>query len=174
MLESLHIRDFAIIDQLQLEVDAGLTALTGETGAGKSILLDALKLIAGDRAEMETIRSGADKAEINACFSLHDCDAAREWLAENEMLSDEDCVIRRILSGSGRSRAFINGASATLTQLRELCDLLIDIHGQHEHQSLQKPAVQRELLDAFVGEPATGRSWRPGAGTADRPVAALL
>ena len=153
MLESLHIRDFAIIDQLQLEVDAGLTALTGETGAGKSILLDALKLIAGDRAELEAIRSGAEKAEINACFSLHDCDAARDWLADNEMLAEDDCVIRRILSSSGRSRAFINGASATLSQLRELCDRLIDIHGQHEHQSLQKPAVQRELLDAFVGEP---------------------
>ena len=153
MLESLHIRDFAIIDQLQLEVEAGLTALTGETGAGKSILLDALKLIAGDRAELEAIRSGAGKAEIDACFSLHDCGAARDWLAENEMLADDECVIRRILSSSGRSRAFINGANATLTQLRELCDLLIDIHGQHEHQSLQKSSVQRELLDAFVGDP---------------------
>ncbi len=152
MLESLHIRNFAIIDSLQLEFDRGLTALTGETGAGKSILLDALKLIAGDRADSETIRSGCDKAEISACFNLADCESARQWLAQNEMTADDECVIRRILSSGGRSKAFVNGASATLAQLRELCDLLIDIHGQHEHQSLQKNTVQRELLDAFVGE----------------------
>lgn len=152
MLESLQIRNFAIIDALQLEFDRGLTALTGETGAGKSILLDALKLVAGDRADSDSIRTGCDRAEISACFDLTDCSAARDWLEHNEMLADGECVIRRILSSGGRSKAFINGASATLTQLRELCDRLVDIHGQHEHQSLQKAAVQRELLDAFVGE----------------------
>ncbi|MDJ0776285.1 MAG: DNA repair protein RecN [Gammaproteobacteria bacterium] len=152
MLESLQIRNFAIIDALQLEFDRGLTALTGETGAGKSILLDALKLVAGDRADSDSIRTGCDRAEISACFDLTDCPSARDWLEHNEMLADGECVIRRILSSGGRSKAFINGASATLTQLRELCDRLVDIHGQHEHQSLQKAAVQRELLDAFVGE----------------------
>ncbi len=152
MLELLHIRDFAIIDTLELEFERGLTALTGETGAGKSILLDAIKLIAGDRADSESIRSGCDRAEISARFDLADAAPARDWLAANDMLDDDGCVIRRVLAAGGRSKAFINGASATLTQLRALCDLLVDIHGQHEHQSLQQARVQRELLDGFVGE----------------------
>ncbi len=152
MLESLHIRNFAIIDTLELEFERGLTALTGETGAGKSILLDAIKLIAGDRADSESIRSGCDRAEISARFDLADAAPARDWLAANDMLDDDGCVIRRVLAAGGRSKAFINGASATLTQLRALCDLLVDIHGQHEHQSLQQARVQRELLDGFVGE----------------------
>ncbi len=152
MLESLHIRNFAIIDTLELEFERGLTALTGETGAGKSILLDAIKLIAGDRADSESIRSGCDRAEISARFDLADTAPARDWLAANDMLDDDGCVIRRVLAAGGRSKAFINGASATLTQLRALCDLLVDIHGQHEHQSLQQARVQRELLDGFVGE----------------------
>ncbi len=152
MLESLTIRNFAIIDAVELEFDRGLTALTGETGAGKSILLDAIKLIAGDRADSDSIRSGCDRAEISARFDLADVASARDWLAANEMLDGDDCVIRRVLTAGGRSKAFINGAGATLTQLRALCDRLIDIHGQHEHQSLQQARVQRELLDGFVGE----------------------
>ncbi len=152
MLELLHIRNFAIIDSLELEFDRGLTALTGETGAGKSILLDAIKLIAGDRADSDSIRSGCDRAEISAHFDLADAAPARDWLAESDMLDGDDCVIRRRLAAGGRSKAFINGSSATLTQLRALCDRLIDIHGQHEHQSLQQARVQRELLDGFVGE----------------------
>ena len=123
MLESIQIRDFAIIDAVQLELDQGMTALTGETGAGKSILLDALH-------------------------------PASAWLQENDMSAGDECVLRRVLYANGRSKAFINGSNATLMQLRALCDLLIDIHGQHEHQSLQKPAVQRELLDTYLGEPA--------------------
>ena len=152
MLESLHIRDFAIIDELQLDFDSGLSALTGETGAGKSILLDALKLAAGDRADSEAIRSGAERAEISVCFNLEDAEDARRWLEDNEMIADQDCVIRRTLQNNGRSKAYINGSNATLQQLRALCDLLIDIHGQHEHQSLQKPQIQRQLLDAFIGD----------------------
>jgi len=154
VLESIQIRNFAIIDALQLEFDTGLSALTGETGAGKSIMLDAIKLVAGDRAESDNIRSGCDKAEISVCFRLEQCAAARDWLAEHEMNADADCVLRRVLHANGRSKAFINGYNATLLQLRALCDLLIDIHGQHEHQSLQRPQVQRQLLDAFLGEPA--------------------
>jgi DNA repair protein RecN (Recombination protein N) len=152
VLESLQIRNFAIIDTLQLEFDTGMSALTGETGAGKSIMLDAIKLVAGDRAESDTIRSGCDKAEISVCFRLEGCTAARVWLEEHEMSADGDCVLRRVLHANGRSKAFINGFNATLLQLRALCDQLIDIHGQHEHQSLQRPPVQRQLLDAFLGD----------------------
>ena len=152
MLESIQIRNFAIIDALQLEFDAGMSALTGETGAGKSIMLDAIKLVAGDRAESDTIRSGCDKAEISVCFRLEGCATARDWLEEHEMGADGDCVLRRVLHANGRSKAFINGFNATLQQLRALCDQLIDIHGQHEHQSLQRPPVQRQLLDAFLGD----------------------
>ncbi|MGB5329764.1 MAG: DNA repair protein RecN [Gammaproteobacteria bacterium] len=152
MLDSIQITNFAIIDSLQLEFDSGLSALTGETGAGKSILLDAIKLVAGDRAESDTIRSGAERAEISVCFRLNDADQAHSWLTDNEMSAAGECVIRRVLHVNGRSKAFINGYNATLMQLRALCDLLIDIHGQHEHQSLQLPQIQRQLLDAFLGE----------------------
>jgi DNA repair protein RecN (Recombination protein N) len=152
VLDSIQITNFAIIDSLQLEFDSGLSALTGETGAGKSILLDAIKLVAGDRAESDTIRSGAERAEISVCFRLNDADQAHSWLIDNEMSAAGECVIRRVLHANGRSKAFINGYNATLMQLRALCDLLIDIHGQHEHQSLQLPQIQRQLLDAFLGE----------------------
>ena len=152
VLDSIQITNFAIIDSLQLEFGAGLSALTGETGAGKSILLDAIKLVAGDRAESDTIRSGAERAEISVCFRLKDADQAHSWLTDNEMGAAGECVIRRVLHVNGRSKAFINGFNATLMQLRALCDLLIDIHGQHEHQSLQLPQIQRQLLDAFLGE----------------------
>ena len=152
MLDSIQITNFAIIDSLQLEFDSGLSALTGETGAGKSILLDAIKLVAGDRAESDSIRSGCERAEISVCFHLNDADQAHRWLTDNEMSAAGECVIRRVLHVNGRSKAFINGYNATLMQLRALCDRLIDIHGQHEHQSLQLPQVQRQLLDAFLGD----------------------
>ena len=152
VLDSIQITNFAIIDSLQLEFDAGLSALTGETGAGKSILLDAIKLVAGDRADSDTIRRGAERGEISVCFRLSDADEAHSWLTDNEMSASGECVIRRVLHVNGRSKAFINGHNATLMQLRALCDLLIDIHGQHEHHSLQLPQVQRQLLDAFVGD----------------------
>ena len=154
MLDSIQIRNFAIIDSLQLEFDSGLSALTGETGAGKSILLDAIKLVAGDRAESDFIRQGAERAEISVSFRLDDTPAVHKWLADQEMNADGECLVRRVLHANGRSKAFINGFNATLAQLRTLCDKLIDIHGQHEHQSLQVPLVQRQLLDAFLGEHA--------------------
>ena len=154
MLDSIQISNFAIIDSLQLEFDSGLSALTGETGAGKSILLDAIKLVAGDRAESDFIRQGAERAEISVSFRLDDTPAVYKWLADQEMNADGECLVRRVLHVNGRSKAFINGFNATLAQLRTLCDMLIDIHGQHEHQSLQVPLVQRQLLDAFLGEHA--------------------
>jgi DNA repair protein RecN (Recombination protein N) len=154
VLDSIQIRNFAIIDSLQLEFDSGLSALTGETGAGKSILLDAIKLVAGDRAESDFIRQGAERAEISVNFRLDDTPAVHKWLADQEMIADGECLVRRVLHANGRSKAFINGFNATLAQLRTLCDMLIDIHGQHEHQSLQVPLVQRQLLDAFLGEHA--------------------
>lgn len=152
MLDSIQIRDFVIIDSLQLEFDSGLSALTGETGAGKSILLDAIKLVAGDRAESDFIRQGAERAEVSVSFRLEDTPAVHKWLVEQEMNADGECLVRRVLHVNGRSKAFINGFNATLAQLRTLCDMLVDIHGQHEHQSLQVPLVQRQLLDGFLGE----------------------
>jgi DNA repair protein RecN (Recombination protein N) len=154
VLDSIQIRNFAIIDSLQLEFDSGLSALTGETGAGKSILLDAIKLVAGDRAESDFIRQGTERAEISVSFRLDETPAVHKWLADQEMNADDECLVRRVLHANGRSKAFINGFNATLAQLRTLCDMLIDIHGQHEHQSLQVPLVQRQLLDAFLGEQA--------------------
>ncbi len=153
MLSQLDIRNFAIIDDLSLELGPGLSALTGETGAGKSILLDALGLLLGDRAENDSIRTGCDKAEISASFDLNDAAAARHWLREHE-LEDSDavgnCLIRRVISRDGRGRAFINGRPVTSRDLRDLGECLVDIHGQHEHQSLIRRDAQRELLDGFA------------------------
>jgi len=153
MLESMQIKNFAIIDSLNLEFSQGLTALTGETGAGKSILLDAIKLIAGDRADSDSVKVGREKAEISVRFDLGDHLQARQWLQENELESDQECIIRRIILANGRSKAFINGHNAPLAQLKGLSQLLIDLHGQHEHQSLQKPAIQQQLLDAYLANP---------------------
>lgn len=151
MLESIQIKNFAIIESLQLEFDQGMTALTGETGAGKSILLDAIKLISGDRADSDSIKSGEDKAEISVCFDISNQAEADDWLQNNELSSDGECIIRRVLYANGRSKAFINGYTTPLSQLKEIAQLLVDIHGQHEHQSLQKPLVQQQLLDAYSG-----------------------
>jgi DNA repair protein RecN (Recombination protein N) len=154
MLESIQISNFAIIDSLNLEFNGGLTALTGETGAGKSILLDAIKLIAGDRADSDNVKANAEKAEISVRFDLGDHLQARQWLQDNEMESDRECVIRRVVYVNGRSKAFINGHNATLSQLKSLTQFMVDLHGQHEHQSLQKPQVQQQLLDSYIGDHA--------------------
>ncbi len=156
MLRHLHIRDFAIIDELQLEFAPGFTVLSGETGAGKSILIDALGLLLGDRADSSTVRSGAERAEISAGFDLSDAKAAHGWLSERDLLpeSDTDCLLRRTLTPDGKGRCFINGAPATVRDLKDLGELLLDIHGQHAHQSLLKSDIQRELLDDYGGHQA--------------------
>ncbi|MBT8117540.1 MAG: AAA family ATPase, partial [Gammaproteobacteria bacterium] len=147
MLTSLTIRNYAIIDELELEFANGMTALTGETGAGKSILLGALGLVLGDRADSGSIKQSSDRADITAGFDTGNIPAASTWLVEHELDQDEECILRRRVSRDGRSRAFINDNPVNVQTLRELGELLIDIHGQHEHQSLMKNAAQRQLLD---------------------------
>ena len=154
MLRHISIRDFVIVDQLDIELEAGFTALTGETGAGKSILLDALALALGERADPSQIREGKSKAEITVVFSIVDSLLNRmKAFLDNEGFSLEDdgqtIILRRIIESNGRSRAFINGSLATLAQLKSLAEQLIDIHGQHAHQALMKTGAQRDLLDEY-------------------------
>ncbi len=158
MLSAVSVRNFAIIDEVSLELGPGLTVLTGETGAGKSILVDALGLALGDRADASAVRHGADRAEITASFDLATLPEVAAWLTEQALDADGECVLRRVVGAEGRSRAWINGAPATLQTLRELGERLVDIHGQHEHQSLTRPGTQRELLDARLPEPALARA----------------
>lgn len=165
MLTHIHIRDFAIIDQLDLELHQGMTALTGETGAGKSILLDAIGLVLGDKADSSSIRHGAEKAEITLTVDISYTPHARQWLEDKSLDSDEDeCILRRVIAANGKSRAFINGSPVTLTLIRELGEQMVDIHGQHEHQSLMKKEAQRQMLDDFAGNDAllnaTRTSWK--------------
>lgn len=154
MLLHLTIRNYAIIEQLELEFNTGLTALTGETGAGKSILLGALGLVLGDRADSDSIKQGSDHAEIIAEFDSRENTAVTGWLVEQELHmiqgDDYECILRRRISKDGRSRAYINGTPVNLQLIRELGEMLIDIHGQHEHQSMMKPVVQRQLLDDYA------------------------
>ena len=152
MLTHLQIRDFAIIDAVELELRAGLTVLTGETGAGKSIIVDALQLLAGGRAGAEAVRHGAERAEVAATFDL--AQAPRElkqWLEEQSVESGTELVMRRVVGSDGRSRAYLNGQSVPVQSLRDAGNILIDIHGQHEFQSLTRAPAQRELLDAYGG-----------------------
>jgi len=150
MLLQLTIRNFAIIDQLELEFSSGLTTLTGETGAGKSILIGAIGLVLGDRADSTSIKQGADFAEIVAEFDVNNNSAITTWLVEQELNIDNECILRRRISKDGRSRAYINATPVNLQLIRDLGEMLIDIHGQHEHQSMMKPAVQRQLLDGYA------------------------
>src|ERR1035437_5626096 len=150
MLSTLSIRDFVIVDSIELEFTPGFTVFTGETGAGKSILIDALALALGGRGDARVVREGAAKADIRAEFATGD--AVGAWLAANEFNSDEGGVLlRRVIDNAGRSKAFINGIAATATQLRDLGEMLVDIHGQHVHQSLLKSDAQRALLDSHAG-----------------------
>ena len=152
MLTYIHIRDFAIITDLALELQAGMTALTGETGAGKSILLDAIGLVLGDKTDLSSVRHGAEKAEITLSVDISHTPQAQQWLAEQELLTDDEtCILRRVITHTGKSRAWINGSPTTLTALRELGEQLVDIHGQHEHQSLMKREMQRNMVDAYAG-----------------------
>jgi DNA repair protein RecN (Recombination protein N) len=151
MLTYLQIRDFAIIEAIELELRSGLTVLTGETGAGKSILVDALQLLAGGRGAPEMIRHGAERAEIAGTFEPTDSGALKRWLEEQAIPSGDELVIRRVISADGRSRAWLNGQAVPVQLLREVGNILIDIHGQHEFQSLTRAAAQRELLDGYGG-----------------------
>jgi len=157
MLTALLLRDFVIVDALEIELAAGFTALTGETGAGKSILVDALGLALGARADSGVVRPGAERAEVSAEFDVARHEPARAWLASADLdeAGSSACVVRRTVDRAGRSRAFVNGRPVTAQQLRELGERLVDIHGQHEHQWLTQRDYQRRLLDAFAGaEPA--------------------
>lgn len=156
MLQTLALRDFVIVDQLELDFAAGFTVLTGETGAGKSILLDALGLVLGERADSSQIREGSNRAEISALFRIDSQQVAHfnQWLDEQGFPVEGDgqsLLLKRTVESNGRSRAFINGSVATLVQLREAGDELVDIHGQHAHQLLLKGGAQRELLDRHAG-----------------------
>jgi len=151
MLTHLQIRDLAIVSSLELDLQAGLTALTGETGAGKSILIDALGLALGERADHAMIRSGSERAEVTALFQLAPGSPALTWLREEEFDDGTECILRRSLSREGRSRATINGRVVPLQQLQALGNLLVEIHGQHAHQSLLKSSHQRHLLDGYGG-----------------------
>jgi DNA repair protein RecN (Recombination protein N) len=149
MLTHLSISNYAITERLEIELNKGMTVLTGETGAGKSIMLDALGLALGDRADSSIVRTGADRADIHATFDISNIPAAKQWLEQRELLSGDDCLLRRVITSEGRSRGFINGQPSTLQDMRELGGRLIDIHSQHAHQSLLKKPYQRRLLDAF-------------------------
>ncbi|MBN48290.1 MAG: DNA repair protein RecN [Spongiibacteraceae bacterium] len=154
MLTQLCIRNYAIAESLDIDLENGMTALTGETGAGKSIMLDALGLALGDRADAGIVRHGTDKAEINALFDVSAVPAALSWLQSRDLDAGDDCMLRRVITAEGRSRAYINGQPATLQDIRNLSDQLIDIHSQHEHQSLLKKDYQRQLLDTCANAQA--------------------
>lgn len=151
MLAHLSIANYAIADQIDLDFEPGMSVLTGETGAGKSITLDALGLALGDRADSKSVRAGSDKAEVHAGFDLSSNPAASDWLRERDLYQGEELLLRRVIKADGKSRAFINGKPATGQDLKSLGALLIDIHGQHEHQSLLKREHQRKLLDDYAG-----------------------
>ncbi len=151
MLVHLSVHNYAIVEHLDLELDRGMSVISGETGAGKSIMLDALGLTLGDRADSGVVRPGADKADILASFDLADIPEAHAWLAERDLDNDGPCILRRVITAEGRSRGYINGTPCPLGDLKALGELLIDIHSQHEHQSLLKTDTHRRLLDEYAG-----------------------
>lgn len=165
MLQRLTIQDFVIVRNLELEFGPGFTVLTGETGAGKSILIDALALTLGERADAVAVRESAARADVTAEFISDGNKPLQSWLADHDLAGDEGvCMLRRVVEASGRSRGFINGHPVTAAQLREAGDFLVDIHGQHQHQSLSRPVTQRALTDAYGGMAAQAEqvadAWR--------------
>ncbi len=169
MLKHIAISQYAIVEALEIDLSAGMTVITGETGAGKSIMLDALGLCVGDRADSKAVRPGAKRADVSASFDLSDAPAALAWLRARDLDSDDEqaCILRRTVSADGRSKAFINGAPSTLADCAELGALLVDIHSQHAHQSLLRKHTQRALLDDYAGASSiasevadTARQWR--------------
>ena len=153
MLTHLSIRNFAVVKTLNVDFSQGMTAITGETGAGKSISVDALGLCLGDRADSGMVRTGADKAEVCAGFNVKQLPAALKWLEEHELLDDDEVLIRRVVSSEGRSKAFVNGTPVPLQQLKNLGQFLLSIHGQHAHQQILKSDNQRILLDQYAEHP---------------------
>lgn len=151
MLTQLTVSNYAIAERVELQFNKGMTALTGETGAGKSIVLDALGLAMGGRADAGAVRHGAKRADITATFDVSNIPEAVEWLDQHELDDDNDCILRRVISKDGRSRAYINGQPCPLAHLKELGGLLMDIHSQHQHQSLLRKETHRKLLDEFAG-----------------------
>ncbi len=176
MLLNLNLRDFVLVERLDLEFEAGFSVLTGETGAGKSILLDALSQALGARADAGVVRAGAERAEIGAVFAIEDLPELAAWLAENGLEGDAgQCLMRRVIDAAGRSRAYLNGQPATLAQLKVAGEFLVDIHGQHAHYSLLKAGEQRRILDAYAGQTALAarvaesfRVWRQAARDLDQ------
>ncbi len=157
MLVHLSVHNYAIVEHLDLELNGGMSVITGETGAGKSIMLDALGLTLGDRSDSGVVRPGADKADILASFDLSEIPEARAWLAERDLDNDGPCILRRVITAEGRSRGYINGSPSPQGDLKALGELLIDIHNQHEHQSLLKPETHRRLLDEYAGSQELAR-----------------
>jgi DNA repair protein RecN (Recombination protein N) len=155
MLTSLYVRHFAVVEEAEITFGPGLTVVSGETGAGKSLLVDALMLLAGSRADSGMVRAGSDRAELAAEFDLGDLPEARAWLQREELDDDGACQLRRVIRAEGSSRAWINGRPANASQLGELATLLVEIHGQHEHQALLSRAHQMTLLDAYAGNEET-------------------
>ncbi len=171
MLQRLTIRDFVLVDRLELEFRTGFGTLTGETGAGKSILVDALAFVLGERGDAGMIRTGSERAEVAAEFGLDDAPALAAWLQSHDLDGEEGLLLRRVLDANGRSRAYLNGSPATVQQLREVAELLVDIHGQHAHQSLLRSEAQRTLLDSHarltdlaVDVAEAWRQWRDAKG----------
>lgn len=146
----INISNYTLVESLEIEFAQGTTAITGETGAGKSLVLDALGMALGDRADTDTIRHGKERAEITATFDINTIDAAKAWLDANDFNSDDNCILRRIYTREGRSRGYINGQPSTMSQLQELGDMLTDIHSQHEHQSLLRKETHCRLLDEYA------------------------
>ncbi len=150
MLTHITINNFTLVEHLDLDLKTGMTAITGETGTGKSILLDALAMTLGEKADSDRVRYGAKRADITATFSLDDLPKARQWLIDNDLSHDDECLLRRVISSEGRSRCFINAQPVTLQQVRALGEQLIDIHSQHAHQSLLAKTTHQSLLDDFA------------------------
>ena len=151
MLTHISIRNFTLVDALELDLQGGMTAITGETGAGKSLMIDALGLALGERADYDRIRNGSNRCEVSAHFALDSKPEAQAWLEKQDFEAEEECILRRVITREGRSRAYINGQSATTRQLRDLSEKLLDIHSQHAHQNLLKKESHRQLLDTFGG-----------------------
>ncbi len=150
MLSQLSVKNLAVVEKLDLSFETGMSAVTGETGAGKSILLQALSLVLGVRADSNLVRYGKDKADVSAAFSVNNNKTVQDFLIEHSLEDDGECILRRVISSDGRSKAFINGSTTPLSIMRALGDLLIDMHGQNEHQLLLRADQQLLLLDGFA------------------------